>query len=180
MDGVEVGDAQVADPPFGPDLHQVEEAVQPAGVGIAPGMELEHVQPVGSDADERAFDRRLHLPASRDSRLGNPLGEYLHFGTPAPHRAGDQLGGAVMVGHVERGEAGVHRWPERAGRVPGVESGAGPLLIGHLPQSGQHPGHLQPRREPDAFDGRAHSGGRVWKSRSVSTPRRRRPAISRR
>ena len=52
MDRVEVGDSEVADPPLGPDLPQVEQAVQPAGVGIAPGVELKRVEPIGADAVE--------------------------------------------------------------------------------------------------------------------------------
>ena len=52
MDRVEVGDAEVADPLPGPDLQQMEQTVQPAGIGIAPGVELQDVQPVGTDPVE--------------------------------------------------------------------------------------------------------------------------------
>ena len=52
MDRVEVGDAELADPSLGPNLHQVKQAVEPTRIEVAPGVELERVEAAGPDPVE--------------------------------------------------------------------------------------------------------------------------------
>ena len=96
---------------------------------------------------------------------------------------GDDLGRAVMVGHVEGGEPGLHVPPHLPGGLVGVDAAPVPLHVGDLPQTRQHTGDLQAGRQLDPLH-RTHrpsySGGSSAKIASTSTPWRRRTVTSRR
>ena len=86
-------------------LLQVEQRVEPARIGVGPGVELQQVDPARRGAARATLDRRPHVLARERPGLRHPLREQLHGGAPpGPSRqmARDDLGRSVVIGHVER------------------------------------------------------------------------------
>ena len=140
VDGVAVGQPQMPDAPGRLVLRKHEEAIQPARLGIVPGVELQEVDAVGVQPREGARNRLVHGRMTGGPRLRHPLGEKLHVIAAAGQGARDHLGRAVMVGHVEGGEPGVGVGGHRVGGRPGIERCPAPLLVGDLPEPGDDPG----------------------------------------
>ena len=59
--------------------------------------------------------------------------------------SGDDLGTAIMIGHVDGVETVSDIGSERLGGRIELEGPAVPLLIGHLPKAGRDPGDRQVR-----------------------------------
>ena len=174
---VQIGRPQVQNLPLGLQVGQVEQAIQPARVGVVPGVELEQIDALHPNPPERAVDRRLHLGPRRRARGRHPLGEHAHPFPSAGQGPGDDLGGPVVIGGVEGVEPRLHMGLQRARRFIRVELGTVPFLVRDLPEPVQHAGHPQSRSQQPVLD--AHSGGSSPKMRSTSAPEVVRAAISR-
>ena len=172
---------------LGPQRLQMQQAVDPARIGIAPRMELQQIDPAGPKPLQRSLDRRTHVAERQRPRLRHPLREQLHrlrrarsFAQMARH----DLGRPVVIGHVERGEAGVDVGAKRARGRLGVERAAVALHVGDLPQAGEHAGdgEIGGQRDPVHGGRQRHAsypGGSVAKRASRSTPWRRSFCVSR-
>lgn len=147
MGGVEIGQAELADQAGLLELLQPEEAIQPVGIGIVPGVELQQVDPVHLQTVERPLHCGAHLLASHRARRRHPLGQQLHLPglRSAAEAPGDDLRRAVMVGHIKGVQPGGGVGRHRPGGFIGIELAAAALHIGDLPQSGQHPGDPETR-----------------------------------
>ena len=160
--GVDVRQAQLPDEALPPELVEVAEGVEPDRVVVGPGVELQQLEPLGAQPRQRTFDRLPGLGPGHRSRLRHPLGERLRGRRLAPRRpvvSRDDLGGAVVVGHVEGGQARRDVALHGGGAVLGIELAAAALHVGDLPQPGQDPGDRQARRQRDA--GHGVRGGRA-------------------
>ena len=107
VDGVAVGQPQMPDASGRLVLGEHEEAVQPARIGVVPGVELQQVDAIGSQTGEGSRDRLVHGLLAGRPRLRHPLGEELDVIAAGGQGARDHLGRAVVVRHVEGGESRV-------------------------------------------------------------------------
>ncbi len=131
--GVEVGDSEMPDEAFALQVLKMEEGVEPGGVGVHPGMELQEIDAVGAEPFQRSLDRLPHVFARNRPRLRRPLREPLGAISEDP---GDDFGRAIVVGHVESGEAGVDIGTHGQGRLVHVElARRSPLEVGDLPEA---------------------------------------------
>ncbi len=148
------------DEPLLAQFLEPEQAVEVAGVGVAPGMELEQVDPLAAQSRQRALDRRPHLVPGHAARLRDPLRRDLHQipgRMPVEEDPGDVLGRAVVVGHVERRQALLDVGPHRLGSCLQMNRASIPLHISNLPEAGHHTGDRKPRRQLGPLDSDAHS-----------------------
>jgi len=72
--------------------------------------------------------------------------------------ADEDLGAAVVVGHVEHVEPRVGVLAEREGSGVLIEGLAVSLHVGDLPQTSEHPRHLEPGPELDTRRAQRSSG----------------------
>jgi len=155
MRGVGVGEPKMGDPPLTSQLIEIAHGIEPGGVRIAPGMELEEVDPLDAHPHAGAVDGGAHHLARDRPRLGDPLGEELRGRRPGPgaEATDDLLRRPVVVGHVEGGEPGSHVGPHRIGGAVEIEGAAIALLIRHLPEPGEDPRDRQIRTDLVVTDG---------------------------
>ena len=73
--GVEIGDAERADPAFVAERGELAHGVDVARVLEHPPMELQEIDAVGAQAVEAALDAGAHRRAVHRARLGAPFGE---------------------------------------------------------------------------------------------------------
>ncbi len=182
---VHVRQADVRDQSLGLQRLQMPQAVDPARIGIAPRMELQQIDPARPKPLQRPFDRRTDVVERQRPRLRHPLREQLHGMRRArtlAQMARHDLGRPVVIGHVERREAGVDVDAKGPRRGLGVKRAAVALHVGDLPQAGQHAGDGEIGGQRDPFHGEGHEsypGGRAAKRASRSTPWRRSFCVSR-
>ena len=156
MRGVEIGDAERADQPVRAQARELRHRVEIGGVVVAPPVELHHVDPLAPEALERALDPGAHDRGRHRPRRRAPLGHDQRRraalgGEDARRAPRHELGGAVVVRHVERIEPVARIGRQRLGRR--IEVGrARALLIRHLPQAGDDPADGEAGRE-GSFDG---------------------------
>ncbi len=55
MDGIDVGQAEVTNQPLAFEILEMEQRLQPARVGVVPGVKLQEVQGLRAQARQRAF-----------------------------------------------------------------------------------------------------------------------------
>ncbi len=136
MRGVEVGDSEAADQSFAPQRVEMFHRVEIGGMIKAPPVKLQQLdrldaEPFPAALDAFADDRARHRPRRRA-----PFGEGDGRRVGARDRpAGDQLGAAVVIRHVERVEAAPRIGEQRRGRGFAVEFAAVALHVGDLPQA---------------------------------------------
>ena len=145
--GVEIGQAELADQAGLLELLQPIQAIQPVGIGIVPGVELQQVDPLHLQAVECPLHRGAHIFAGHRARRRHPLGQQLHLAgfRAAAEGSGNDLRRAVMVGHVKGAQPGGSVGRHRRRSFIGIELAAAALHIGDLPQPGQHPGDPETR-----------------------------------
>ena len=143
MRGVEIGDADRADQPLFFQPRHLMQRVEPGRMLEGPPVELQQVdlldaEPVEPLLHAPAHDVRCHRPGLRA-----PFGEGerpLCLGRVAREQpAGDHLGAAIVVGHVERVEAGLGIGLERVGAAFRIERLADPSRC-RRPATGRRPG----------------------------------------
>ena len=147
----------MADLALRPELRQLGHGVEIGGMLIHPPMELQQVDALESHAGQAALDAGAHDRWRHGAGLGAPFGEgggRLAAGAgdlAAPRQieeaAGDDLGAAVVIGHVEAVEAGRGIAGHGRGTLVGIEGGAVALHIGDLPEAGDHAADLEIGRE---------------------------------
>ena len=173
--GVEVREPEVPDQPFVLQLLEGEEAVEPARIRVAPGVELEEVDRIRAEPVQRPPDGLPHRCRRVRARRGRPLGEELEVSVPVrgPGRArpGDLLGRTVVVRHVERREARLAVRVHRARGGLDIDRALA-FEVGDLPQSGQHPRDLQagsefPALRPTQEAARGRDGRRPPRRRAA-------------
>ena len=74
------------------------------------------------------------------------------------------LGAAIVVRHIEGVEPGIGVLAEREGAGVRIERLAVALHVGHLPQAGEHPRHVESGPELDARRAKWSVGHRAGKS----------------
>ena len=146
MGRIEIRDAKLGDQPLLAQTRQFVEGVEPFRMLECPPVELKKVDALDSKPGQPLFHPRPHHVACHRSGWRAPLreGARSRDATAGQQVAGDDLGAAIMVGHVEGVEPfrGVGGKPVGAGfRVDHL-----PVLfdIGDLPQPGQDARDLQP------------------------------------
>ena len=201
MRGIHIREPQMADAPLVLQVLQVEQRVEPRRVGVVPGVELQQVDRLRAQTRERPFNRGTYVGGSHRPRCRHPLREELHAigiaGGPALPR--NELGRAVVVGHVERREPGLHVRRHGSGRGVEVEHASVTLHVGDLPQAGDHARDRQAGRKSHTLRGQQghldhlqltlragrsvaglYSGGKAANRAATSTPCARKRRISRR
>ena len=134
--GVEIGQAEMADPAFLAQIGKVSQRVEIAPVAIIPPMELQQIETIHIHAPQRGRDRFLDdAPCHRPGR-GDPFRKGLDLGKPvgamargelAAEGADEILGRAVMVGEVPGREPGIMIGEHRVDRpAPGRSRHARP------------------------------------------------------
>jgi hypothetical protein len=122
----------MADEAFPLQVLEVKEGVEPRGVVVHPRVELQEVDPLGAEPFQRSLHRLANVVAGDRPGLRCPLGEALG---PVAEDPRDDLGRAVVVGHVEGGEAGVDIGAHGQGRLVHVELPAVAFEVRDLPQA---------------------------------------------
>ena len=110
MRGVEIGDADRADQPLLLQLGHLVQRVEPGRMLEGPPVELQQIDLLDAEPVEPLLHALAHDVCCHRSRLGAPFGEgertLLALRIARQQPAGDDLGAAIVVGHVERVEAG--------------------------------------------------------------------------
>lgn len=110
MGGVEVGHADGTQSPGITLALQQPECIEPARIGEGPCVELQQIDRLHLQPLTGAIDGVTHVARRHGARRRNPLGETLHGGVAGrlavSKDAGDELGGPVMIGHIERRQPG--------------------------------------------------------------------------
>ena len=137
--GIDVGEAEVTDQPLVAQFLQEEQRVEPARIGVGPGVELQQIEPFGAEPCERTGDGGADVLARDRPRLGHPLGQQLDAAATGASaiEAGHVLGRAVVVGHVERRQPGLDIRPHRRRGGGEIDGPAVALHVGDLPQTGE-------------------------------------------
>ena len=143
---IDIGQSEMTDQPFLAKFLQPEEAVEPGGVGVIPGVELQQVYGIRLQPVEGALNGFPGLLPAGGAWFGHPFGEQLHFpgaGVFFAEDAGNLFGRAVVISHVEAGEAGLCIGGQRPGCRFRIEFFAVAFQVGDLPQTGEDPGDAQ-------------------------------------
>ena len=161
MVGVEICGAEVTDKSLVPESGQLVHGVEPAGMLERPPVELKKVDALGLHPAARPIDGRAHHLRRHRPGSGAPLGEGrgpvaearpdAAGGEHAVEMPGDDLGAAVVVGHVEGVEAGRGIGRQLRRGALRVERLAVAFHVCDLPQAGDHAADGEPRRELDAL-----------------------------
>ena len=153
MVGVEVRQAQMGNLTALAQARQVLHGIQIARVGVVPPMKLQQVDALHAQPLQPLVDTGLHALRGHGVGLGTPLGERVRRCTApvAQKTPGDQFGTSVVVCHVEGIEPGARVLGQTLRGCIGVQRPGMALHVGHLPQAGHEPRHMQVRREFDAF-----------------------------
>ena len=103
MRSVEVAQAYGTDQAFFSQLGQLRHRIDIARVVKGPPMELKQVDTRGLQTVQRALHAFAHRSRAHGAWRWAPLGKGAHAGLRfgSQQRAGDDLGRAVMVGHVK-------------------------------------------------------------------------------
>ena len=129
---------------------QIPQCIEPARIGEGPRVKLQYIDAVGAQSSTGAIDCRAHIGLRDRAGLGHPLGEALHRRVGAQLLAEDAryvFGRTVMIGHVERRKAVLDVLGHRVrGRVA-IKNASIALHVGQLPETGQHTGDFETRRE---------------------------------
>src|SRR5437667_204994 len=124
---------------FLPQIGEMPEGIEIAGVTVVPPVELQKIEPLDAHPPERDADRLLDDPPRHRAGRRHPFGEGLDLAEPllaatapelAAERADQLLGRAVMVGQVPGREARVGVAEHRLDRPPGVDRA---MCARHLP-----------------------------------------------
>ncbi len=165
MRGVEIGHAEMADHALLAQRREFGHRIEPGEVLEAPPMQLQQIDRGDAEAIQAAAHAGAHHLRRHRPRRGAPFGEHGRRRAARAGRrrarqkaAGDQLGAAVMVGHVEGVETGARVVEHGRGRRLDVERPGRALLVGHLPQAGDDAADLQIRGEADARRHGPHPG----------------------
>ena len=129
--------------PISPSPAQAGELVQgvePGRVLEAPPVELQEVEAGDAEAGEAFLDAGAHHLGGHRAGLGAPFGERDAAPAAGEEAAGDELGAAVVVGHVEGVEAVADVGFQRVGAAVGVDGGSVLLEVGDLPEAADHAG----------------------------------------
>ena len=143
--GVKVGQSQVMDLAALAQLHQACHGIEIARVGVVPPVELHQVDALDSESAAPLIDPRLHARGRHLIGLGAPFGESVCGAGArlAQKLARDQLGAAVVVGHVEGIEPGLGIVGQVLDRWPDLEQASIALHVGHLPKAGDQSWDVQ-------------------------------------
>ena len=154
MRGVEIGDADRADQPLLLQPRHLVQGVQPRRMLERPPMELKQVDLVDAEPVEPLLHALADDIGRHRPRLRAPFGEggralfAIRIARQKP--AGDQFRAAVVIGHVERVEAGLRIGLERVGAKLGVERRAVLLEIRNLPEAADQAADGEPVAKDDA------------------------------
>ena len=153
MVSVEVRQAQMGNLTTLAQARQMLHGIQVARVRVVPPMKLQQVDALHAQPLQPLVDTGLHALRRHGVGLGTPFGKGVRWWTaPVPQKTpGDQFGAAVVICHVEGVEPGVRVLGQTLCRSSGVQRPGVALHVGHLPQAGDEPRHMQVRCELYAF-----------------------------
>jgi hypothetical protein len=171
MIGVEVRHAEARDATLAAQPVELEHGVEVPGMPVLPPVELQQVdarkpEPLETLADSFANNFLRHRPGK-----WAPLGERPGLAASGLREipADEELGAAVVVGHVERVESRVGVLLEGPAGGIRIEWLAVALHVGDLPETSEHARHLEAGPELDARRAKGsvgHGGERVTSSDS--------------
>ena len=148
MAGVEVGHSQVRDRSFPAEPFEFGHRIDVAGMPELPPVELQQVQAIDTQAFETLPDPGADHIRRHGARRGNPLRKDFRscrctFAESAEKAAGDQLGAAIVIRHVECIEPGSGVVGQRIGAGIGIERPAAALHVRDLPEAHHHAGNFE-------------------------------------
>ena len=174
---VEIGDPEMADQPFAPQLVELLHRVEIGEMREAPPMELQEIDRRDAKAPQAALDAGAHDFRRHRAGRRTPFGEGdgpmraggFARGDASQEPSGDQFRAAVVVGHVERVEARSGVFEHAPSKPP---PGRASLPSRSMSATCQRP--VTMRR--DVESGRKRDAiGRVGHRRPSKLERRRRP-----
>ena len=147
MVGVEIGHAQMRDAALALELGQPAHGVEIARVVEQPPVELQQVDALDPQARQAAADAGAHHVGRHVAGLGAPFGQHRRASWPpagiSEQPAGDLLGTAVVVGHVEGVEARVGIGAQGLGGTVEIQRPTVALHVRDLPQPGHDAADLE-------------------------------------
>ena len=164
--GVEIGDAERPDQTFVAQPRHFVQRVEPGRMLERPPVELQEVDAVDAEPVEPLLHAGTHDGRSHRPGFRAPFGEGERpcGGGPVARQqpAGDQLGAAIVIGHVERVEAGGGIGFECIGTALRIERRAALFQIRDLPQAADQAAHGEPVAERDAVRNLRHGRCSRW------------------
>ena len=148
MAGVEVGHSQVRDRSFPLQPFEFGHRIDVAGMLELPPVELQQVQAIDTEALETLPDPGADHIRRHGARPGNPLRKDFRSCRcacveSAEKAAGDQLGAAIVIRHVERIEPGMRVVGQRIGAGIGIQRPAAAFHVRDLPEPDHHAGNIE-------------------------------------